>query len=139
MGAFKYIRENEKKMLKDPELKKRILSETRHVPIIVRVDRPTKLSKAKTLGYKAKPGFIVLRVRVGKGGFRRPRPVHARRPSKTGLYFNLSKSKQRIAEERASKSYKNMRLIGSYYLVEDGKYRWYEILMMDPVLSAQKK
>ena len=139
MGAFKYMRENEKKMLKDRSLRRQLLSEVRHVPMIVRVKRPTKLSKAKTIGYKAKPGFVVLRVRIGKGSFRRPRPVHARKPSKTGIYFNLKKSKQRIAEERALKVYKNMKLAGSYYLIEDGQYTWYEILLMDPVLAPLKK
>ena len=131
MGSFKYIHNNEKIMLKDKKRKRELLLEMQNTPMIVRIDRPTKLARAKLLGYKAKQGYIVLRVRVSKGGFRRPRPVHARRPSKTGLYFNLAISKQKMAEQRAFRYYRNMEVVGSYLLVGNGKYNWFEIIMRD--------
>lgn len=135
MGAFKYIRENERLINSNKSRRLEIIKEVTNAPLIVRVDRPTKLARAKILGYKNKKGFVVVRIRVAKGGYRRPRPNHARKPSKTGIYINLAKSKQIIAEERVSKTYKNLIVVGSYFLTENGQYKWFEVLMKDPVIS----
>jgi len=40
----------------------------RRQPSIVRVEKPTRLDRARALGYKAKQGFVVVRVRVRKVG-----------------------------------------------------------------------
>ncbi|MEM0001327.1 MAG: 50S ribosomal protein L15e, partial [Desulfurococcaceae archaeon] len=42
----------------------------RKEPAVVRIDKPTRLDRARSLGYKAKVGFIIVRVRVRKGGQR---------------------------------------------------------------------
>ncbi|MCL5016629.1 MAG: hypothetical protein M1441_00620 [Candidatus Parvarchaeota archaeon] len=131
MGAFKYIRNNERKSNRDPARKKEILTEVKKYPGIARIPKPTKLARARLLGYKAKSGYITVRIRVSKGSFRRPRPVHARRPSKTGIYFNLSASKQKVAEGRVLNVYRNMQLLGSYLVAEDGKDKWYEVLLRE--------
>lgn len=130
MGSFKYIRDNERKTSKD----KGLLVAVQREPMITRLERPTKLTRAKSLGYKAKQGYTIARVRVAKGSFRRPRPNHARRPSKTGLYFNLAVSKKRIAEGRAKRVFKNMEVVGAYFLIKNGQYDWFEIILRDPVL-----
>jgi Ribosomal protein L15E len=131
MGSFKYIHANEMALYKNDERKKDILKDVRSQPIIKRVDRPTKLTKAKSVGYRAKQGYIIVRVRVGKGDFRRPRPNHARRPSKSGIYYKLAVSKEDIARERALNVFKNMVVVGSYFLIEDGKNKWFEIVLAD--------
>ncbi|MCL4373038.1 50S ribosomal protein L15e [Candidatus Parvarchaeota archaeon] len=131
MGSYKYIHANEMALYKNDERKKEILQEVRNQPILQRIERPTKLAKAKTIGYKAKQGYIIVRVRVSKGDFRRPRANHARRPSKSGLYYKLSISKEGIARNRALKVYKNMKVIGSYFIIEDGKNKWFEVIMVD--------
>ena len=118
-------------LYKNDERKKEILQEVRNQPILQRVEKPTKIAKAKTVGYKAKQGYIVVRVRVSKGDFRRPRANHARRPSKSGLYYKLARSKGEIAENRALKVYKNMQVVGSYFLIEDGKNKWFEVIMAE--------
>ena len=87
--------------------------------------------RAKSVGYKAKQGYVVVRVRVGKGDFRRPRPNHARRPSKSGIYYKLAVSKEQIARNRVSKVFKNMKVVGSYFLIEDGKSKWFEVILVD--------
>jgi large subunit ribosomal protein L15e len=125
MGSYKYIHANEMALYKNDNRKKEILQAVRNQPITQRIERPTKIAKAKTVGYKAKQGYIVVRVRVSKGDFRRPRPNHARRPSKSGLYYKLEISKEKIARNRA------MQVIGSYFLIEDGKNKWFEIIMAD--------
>jgi large subunit ribosomal protein L15e len=131
MGSFKYIHANEMALYKNDERKKDILKDVRSQPIIKRVDRPTKLTKAKSVGYMAKQGYIIVRVRVGKGDFRRPRPNHARRPSKSGIYYKLAVSKEDIARERALNVFKNMTVVGSYFLIEDGKNKWFEVVLAD--------
>jgi large subunit ribosomal protein L15e len=48
--------------------------EYRQLPSIVRLARPTRADKARRMGFKAKQGYVVYRVRVRRGN--RKRPVH---------------------------------------------------------------
>jgi large subunit ribosomal protein L15e len=48
--------------------------EYRQLPGIVRLTRPSRPDKARRLGYKAKQGFVVYRVRVRRGGRKKPVP-----------------------------------------------------------------
>lgn len=103
---------------------------------IVRVDRPAKLQRARALGYKAKMGFVVVRVRVGRGGMRRKRPVSGRRPKHLGVTrMRAEVNMQQVAERRAIEKYPNLEFLGSYFVHKDGKYLWHEVIMVDP-LSA---
>ncbi len=105
----------------------------RRQPTIVRVDKPTRLDRARSLGYKAKKGFVVTRVRVRRGGRRKPRPVLGRRQKRMGVKkFTPAKSKRLIAEERAAKKYPNLEVLNSYWVWEDGQYKWFEVVMVDP-------
>ena len=114
-------------------LMKERLMEWRRQPAIVRVERPTRLDRARELGYKAKQGVIVVRVRVRKGGRRKPRPNKGRRPKRMGVYgFAPAKSLRLIAEERAQRKYPNLVVLNSYYVGEDGLYKWYEVILVDP-------
>jgi len=109
------------------------LIEWRRQPTIVRVENPTRIERARELGYKAKQGVIVVRVRVRKGGRRKQRPNKGRRPKRMGVYgFAPAKSLRLIAEERAQAKYTNMVLLNSYYVGEDGRYKWYEVILVDP-------
>jgi len=99
----------------------------------VRVDKPLRLDRARALGYKAKPGFVIVRTKVRRGGLRKHRIRKGRRPKRKGiLKITMRKSIQRIAEERASKRYPNLEVLGSYWVGEDGKHKWYEVMMVDP-------
>ncbi len=121
------------------EIMKERLIEWRRQPAIVRVDRPTRLDRARALGYKAKQGVIVVRVRVRKGGRRKPRPNKGRRPKRMGVYgFAPAKSIRLIAEERAQRKYPNMIVLNSYYVGEDALYKWYEVILVDPNHPAIK-
>ena len=100
---------------------------------IVRVDRPTRLDKARELGYKAKQGIIVARVSVRKGGARKQRHKAGRRSKRQGVNrIGRRKSIQRIAEERASRKHPNLRVLNSYWVGEDGSQKWHEVIMVDP-------
>ena len=41
---------------------------------LTRIEKPSRIQKARRLGYKAKQGIVVIRMRVGTGGMRRQRP-----------------------------------------------------------------
>ncbi|HDD26100.1 MAG TPA: 50S ribosomal protein L15e, partial [Acidilobales archaeon] len=54
-------------------------------------------------------------------------------PKRMGVYgFAPAKSIQLIAEERANDKYPNLEVLGSYYVAEDGKYKYYEVILVDP-------
>lgn len=108
-------------------------------PAVVRVEHPTRINKARQYGFKAKQGFVVARARVRRGGARKSRPTKGRRPKRMGTKkITRSKSIQRIAEERANKRYPNLEVLGSYWLWEDGQYKWFEIVLVDPSHPAVK-
>lgn len=46
--------------------------EYRQLPGIVRLTRPSRVDKARRMGYKAKQGYCVYRVRVRRGGRKKP-------------------------------------------------------------------
>jgi large subunit ribosomal protein L15e len=100
---------------------------------IERVERPTRLDKARELGYKAKQGIVVARVAVRKGGARKQRFTAGRRTKRQGVNrIGRRKSIQRIAEERAARKYPNLRVLNSYWVGEDGSQKWHEIILVDP-------
>ena len=105
----------------------------RRQPAVLRVDKPTRLDRARRLGYKAKQGFVVARVRVRRGGLRRKRPKAGRRPKRMGVTkFKPAKSLRLIAEERTARNFPNLEVLNSYWVWEDGRYKWFEVIMVDP-------
>ena len=48
--------------------------EYRQLPVIHRASRPSRPDKARRLGYKAKQGFVIYRIRVRRGNRKRPAP-----------------------------------------------------------------
>lgn len=105
----------------------------RRDPAILRVDKPTRLGRARRLGYKDKQGYVVVRARVRRSGARKVRPVSGRRPKGMGVTkVKWAKSYTRIAEERVARKYPNMEVLNSYYLWSDGMYFWAEVLVVDP-------
>jgi len=115
------------------QIYKNHLIEWRSQPAILRVSKPTRLDRARRLGYRAKQGIIVVRARVRKGVTKRPAVTHARRPKRhVMLRLPVRKSKQRIAEERTGKSFPNLEVLNSYWVGDDSKSEWYEIILVDP-------
>ncbi len=105
----------------------------RKEPTVLRVDKPTRLDRARRLGYKAKQGFVVARVRVRRGGLRKRRPKAGRRPKRMGVTkFKPAKSLQLVVEERTARTFPNLEVLNSYWVWEDGRYKWFEVIMVDP-------
>lgn len=99
----------------------------------LRIERPTRLDRARALGYKAKQGYVVVRGRVRKGSFRKRAITAGRRPKRKGINkITTGKSLQRMAEERAAKRYPNLEVLNSYWVGADGMQEWYEIILVDP-------
>ena len=111
----------------------------RRQPSIVRVEKPTRLDRARGLGYKAKKGFVVVQARVRRGGRRKIRPVLGRRQKRMGVKkYTPAKSKRLMAEERVARKYPNLEVLNSYWVWQDGQYKWFEIILVDPSHPAIK-
>ena len=125
------------------EYMRQIAIKWRREPSIIRIEKPTKLDRARRLGYKAKQGFVVIRIRVRRSGARKIRPVSGRRQKAMGVTkIKWAKGMKRIAEERVSKKFPNLKVLNSYLLWSDGKFKWYEVLLLDPnhpVISKSMK
>lgn len=134
-SMYHYIEETWREIVSGElrEVLRQRLIKWRREPAVVRIDKPTRLDRARALGYKAKVGFIIVRVRVRKGGQRKPRPDSGRRPKRMGVYgYAPAKSLRLIAEERAARKYPGLEVLNSYYVAEDGRYKWYEVILVDP-------
>lgn len=132
---YKYIAEAWKKPDETyvHELRWHRLQDWRREPAVIRVERPTRLDRARNLGYKAKQGIIVARARIRRGGLRKSRHSRGRMTSRAGVNkITMGKSIQRIAEERTSRRYPNMVPLNSYWVGEDGKHKWFEVILVDP-------
>lgn len=151
MGYYKYVKEiyrgvkakikqKENKELHDLILERK--KSWRTSSPIERVEHPTRIDKARQYGYKAKQGFVIARVRVRRGGMRKSRPKTGRKPKRMGVdKITPKKSIQRIAEERVQKKFPNLEVLASYWLWQDGQYKWYEVILVDkyhPVIKSDK-
>ena len=134
MAIYKYMQKLWKKPQENmPELWRERLLKWRREPSTIRIKKPTRIDKARSLGYKAKQGIIVVRQRVKRGGHSRPNPStrKGRRPKHMRLKMVLAKNYQSIAEERAADKYPNCEVLNSYLVMQDGIYNWYEVILVD--------
>ena len=133
--AYKYIAEawsKPKKSYVDALMRQRLV-EWRQQPVVARLEHPTRVDKARRLGYKAKQGYIMARVRVRRGGMRKVRPKAGRRPKRMGVKkFKPAKSIRLIGEERTARKFPNLEVLNSYWVGEDGRSKWFEVILVDP-------
>lgn len=132
-GIYQHIKwKKSKKEIKEI-LKKRLI-EWRKQHTVERIEKPTRLDRARALGYKAKKGFVLARVKIKKGG--RRRRLYGRRgrkPSKAGLVkFTTGLSLKTIAEQKAARKFKNLEVLNSYLVGDNGVSKWFEIILIDP-------
>ena len=139
-SMYQYVRELWKKP-KENELWRERLIAWRRENSTTKIERPTRIDRARALGYKAKQGYVVIRQRVLRGGHRKTKPAGGRRSKRYGVRLTLRKNYQVIAEERAQRKFKNLTLLNSYWVAQDGKYYWFEVIMVDayhPVIMSDK-
>ena len=142
MGYLKYIQNAWKKPREAMrEEHKQRLIEWRKGNSIERVEHPTRPDRARNLGFRAKQGFVVARVRVIRGGKRNPSIKKGRDGGNLSSRIAQSKNYQWICEERASKRFPNLEVLNSYWVGQDEKYYWYEVILVDvyhPQILADK-
>ena len=139
MGYYKYVRDAWKNPDKSyvRDLMRERMPQWRRQNVITRIERPTRPDRARSLGYKAKSGFIVVRTRVRRGGRRKERPASHRKPKSMGLRkITMRKNLKWIAEERVARKYPNMEIINSYWVAQDGRHKYYEVILVDPLHPA---
>ncbi len=141
MGAYKYLEELWRKKQSDAmNFIFRVRTwEYRQLPVIHRANKPSRPDKARRLGYKAKDGYVVYRVRVRRGGRKRPVPkgVVSGKPSSVGInQLKPTRNLRAKAEERAGRALQGLRVLNSYWIAQDGTYKYYEVILVDSAHNA---
>ncbi len=152
MGAAKHIQETFQKEFKGEKdeqfdykalQRERLIEFRKEKRAVVRIKKPTNIARARTLGYKAKKGFVVVRVRIRKGSGLHKRPVAGRRPKRMGVKkLTRRLNTQAIAEQRVARKFRNCEVLNSYYIGDDGKSHYFEVILVDtsaPEIKSDKE
>lgn len=137
MSMYKYVRQ----LWKQPSVnlgglwRERLIA-WRQEPSTVRIEHPTRIDRARSLGYRAKQGIIVVRQRVGRSKRMRPKIRSGRRSKHNSQRLDLGMNYQHIAERRAASKYQNLEVLNSYFVSEDGKFKWFEVILVDKMHPA---
>ncbi|RXW22956.1 hypothetical protein EST38_g2899 [Candolleomyces aberdarensis] len=144
MGAYKYIGELYKK--KQSDVLRFLLRvrcwEYRQLKVIHRASRPSRPDKARRLGYKAKQGYVVYRIRVRRGNRKKHVPKGATygKPVHQGVtQLKPQRSLKSVAEERVGRRCGNLRVLNSYWINQDGVYKYFEVILVDPSHKAIRR
>ncbi len=129
-GMYHYIKQAWKKP--DPKILRERMISWRSSGVFTKVEKPLRLDRARNLGYKDKKGFVVIRIRLMRGGHKRPRPNKARRSKRLHTRKNLIMNYRWIAESRVQKRYPNLEVLNSYLIGKDGIHYFYEVICVDP-------
>ena len=129
-GLYHQLRETWKKP--DPKRVRELMVQWRKDNTITKIEKPTRLDRARGLGYKAKKGFVVARVRIIRGGRKRPVTNKGRRSKRQTNKKTVKMNYKWIAEQRAQRKFKNLEVLNSYNLAKDGKHYFYEVILLDP-------
>ncbi|XP_046575969.1 60S ribosomal protein L15-like [Haliotis rubra] len=137
MGAYKYMQEMYRK--KQSDVLRFLLRvrcwQYRQLSAIHRAPRPTRPDKARRLGYRAKQGYVIYRVRVRRGGRKRPVPKGCTygKPVTHGVnQLKFARSLRSVAEERVGRKCGGLRVLNSYWVAEDSTYKFFEVILVDP-------
>jgi large subunit ribosomal protein L15e len=109
---------------------------------VERIERPSNLPRARSLGYKAKQGILLARVGIRKGSGKHTRPFRGRRPKRMGIKkLTRRMNIQAMAERRVADKYPNCEVLNSYKVGEDGQQHYFEVILVDtshPAILADK-
>ena len=132
MGIYKYIRDAWAAPKDTINAQYRAyLIQWRQDPSTLRIERPTRLDRARSLGYRAKQGIFMVRQRVAHGSHKREDWDGGRHSSNMTSLMNLQMNYRAIAERRVARAYVNCEVLNSYEVGKDGKHVWYEVIMVD--------
>ncbi len=139
-GMYHYIRQAWKKP--DRKILRERMINWRKGEVFTRVEKPLRIDRARALGYKAKKGFVIIRVILKRGGHKRPRPNKGRRGKRLHTRKNLKLNYQQIAEQRVARKYRNLKVLNSYKIGKDGLNYFFEVILVDanrPEIKADKQ
>merc|ERR1712029_1210405 len=144
MGAYAYLAELSNRKQSDFA---RFLSRVRcwnyrQLNVIHRATRPSRPDKARRLGYKAKQGFVVYRVRVRRGNRKKQVAKGATfgKPTNQGVnQLKFQRSLRSVAEERVARRCGGLRVLNSYWINQDGVYKYFEVILVDPSHKAIRR
>merc|ERR1712119_30273 len=91
----------------------------RQLTPVHRATQPSRIEKARRLGYKAKQGYVVYRVRVRRGSRKReaPKGITYGKPTSQGVtQLKFQRSLRSVAEERVGRRAGNLRVLNSYWV-----------------------
>lgn len=128
MGVYKYIQKSWKVPSRDIKQKVRLWARQ---SVVKRIERPTRIDRAHSLGYKSKQGFVLARTRIKKGMRHRPTPAKGRKPRSMGLFYTPKMNKKAIAERRVARKFPNLEVLNSYNVGESGTHEFYEVILVD--------
>ncbi len=132
MNAYDRIQKTFQKEYKDRSDEYKIrLAKWNKEPAMVRLDKPTNIARARRLGYKAKKGYFVVRMRIDKGNRIRTTSKRGRKSGHAYLYKSGNISHQNMVEQRVNRRHPNAEVINSYYVGETGKHIYYEVILAD--------
>ncbi|CAG8789352.1 40859_t:CDS:2, partial [Gigaspora margarita] len=107
--------------------------EYRQLNVIHRASRPSRPDKAR---------YVVYRIRVRRGGRKRPVPKGATygKPVHQGVnQLKYQRSLRATAEERVGRKCGNLRVLNSYWINQDSTYKYYEVILVDPNHKAVRR
>jgi large subunit ribosomal protein L15e len=137
MGAYKYVEELYKRKQSDVlRFLQRIRCwEYRQLKAIHRASRPSRPDKARRLGYKAKQGYVIYRIRIRRGG--RKRQVRKGqvmgKPAGQGVnQLKPTRGLRALAEERVGRKLGGLRVLNSYWICQDATFKYFEVILVDP-------
>jgi len=130
MGYLRYFSEIWKNQDNEAIIRKRMI-EWRASDAVTKVSNPLKLDRARALGYKAKQGIFIARVRLLRGGRQRPTIRKGRKPRHRSRRKDLSISYQVVAEQRSQKKFVNCTVLNSYFVAKSGSAYYYEVILVD--------
>jgi large subunit ribosomal protein L15e len=141
MGAYRYLQELwKKKQCETMQFILRIRTwEYRQLPTMHRVTRPSRPDKARRLGYKAKQGVVIYRCAVRRGSRKTmvAKGIVYGKPKSQGVnQMKATRNLRALAEERCGRKMQDLRVLNSYWVGQDGTYKYYEIIMVDPHHNA---
>jgi len=108
----------------------------RQMAAVVRAPRSTRPEKARRMGYKAKQGYVIYRVRVRRGGRKRPvcKGQTYGKPKTHGVNeLKFERNHRSVAEERVGRKCGALRVLNSYWVGQDSTYKFYEVILIDPM------
>ncbi|EAT35069.1 AAEL012736-PE [Aedes aegypti] len=144
MGAYRYVQELYRKKQSDVMrylLRVRVW-QYRQLTKFHRAPRPSRPDKARRLGYKAKQGFSIFRIRVRRGGRKRPvaKGCTYGKPKSHGVNeLKPYRCLQSVAEERVGRRVGGLRVLNSYWVAQDAAYKYYEVIMVDTAHNAIRR